>query len=276
MSSHGLNQMPPEQATNSLDRAFWVLDAIGNAPGGLSNAELSKELKIPKSTCSFILSHLERAGYVKRLPTRRYCVGLRALLLANYALREIGFRASAESALHKLSKETNLLASLCVLEGNHVLLIDRVESPKVLASLTENLPTVAYSYPFTRAARDVGAVVPIHASSLGRVLLAALPTERRRAILNSVPLVQITPETVVSIEELLLELDLVKEQRYSITDQQIHITGRGLAVPILDRDGIVRASVGIAGSRDETVWDDMESLLKKLRLAARSISQTLI
>lgn len=271
-----MNPSPADQATNSLDRAFWVLEAIGNTPGGLSNAELSKELKIPKSTCSFILSRLERAGYVKRIATRRYCIGMRALVLANYALREIGFRANSEQTLHKLAHETGLLASLCVLEGNQVLLIDRVESPKVVASLTASAPAVAYSYPYNRAGRDLGAALPVHATSLGRVLIAWLPRERQLEILNAAPLTKITPETCVSIDELLVDLDQVKDRKYSITDQQIHPTGRGLAVPIVDRDGTVRAAVGLGGNREDTVWDDIEGLVKRLRLGARSISQTLI
>jgi IclR family acetate operon transcriptional repressor len=277
MTSAGAGEGSIAQATNSLDRAILVLDLIGHTPGGLSNAEISSRLKIPRSTTSFILGHLEKAGYVKRDElTRRYCVGLRALILANHALREIGFRASAEPVLHKLVYDTGLIATLCVLEGDRVLLVDRVETPNVAQDIAANFNRLAYSYPSNRSGRDVGASIPAYASSLGRVLLASQTPERRLAILKARPPQKITPKTCVSIPELMEELERVKAQKYSLTDQELHMSARGLAVPVVDSEGHVRATVGLAGNRDDAVWDDIDALLRRLRLVARTISQTLI
>src|SRR5579863_2912433 len=50
--------------TNSLERALALLETIEKTPGGLRNAEISRQLHIPKSTCSWILARLERQGYL--------------------------------------------------------------------------------------------------------------------------------------------------------------------------------------------------------------------
>ena len=87
------------------------------------------------------------------------------------------------------------------------------------------------------------------------------PLERRLAILKARPPQKITPKTCVSIPELMEELERVKAQKYSLTDQELHMSARGLAVPVVDSEGHVRATVGLAGNRDDAVWDDIDALL---------------
>src|SRR5690242_20988424 len=89
--------------TNSLERALAVLEALESAPGGLTNAELCRLMRMPSSTCSYITSRLERRGYLRReAETRRYRVGLKAVSLARSALRDLGFRSIAEPVLYRL------------------------------------------------------------------------------------------------------------------------------------------------------------------------------
>jgi DNA-binding IclR family transcriptional regulator len=117
-------------ATSSLERALVLLRVIEQTPGGLRNADISRQLKIPKSTCSYIAARLERAGYLTRdAVSNRYKIGLTTVTLAHGALREVGIRTVAEPALYKLTSQTGLSAGIGVLQRGRVLLVDRVEGP---------------------------------------------------------------------------------------------------------------------------------------------------
>src|SRR5665213_1470406 len=107
----------PPLATNSLERALMVLQILGRKRAGFTNAELSRELHMPKSTCTYILCRLERDSYVTRdHDTGRYQIGLTMLNLAHHALHAVPFLASAEGILCGLVEQTGLSASLGILQ----------------------------------------------------------------------------------------------------------------------------------------------------------------
>ena len=85
-------------------------------------------MKIASSTGSYILSRLERTGYLSRDSSSwRYEIGLKVLGLAHGALRETGLRKAAEPALRELARETNFSALVAVMERNSVMILDKVE-----------------------------------------------------------------------------------------------------------------------------------------------------
>jgi len=262
-------------ATNSLERGLLLLQLIGGKRGGLTNGQISRELRIPKSTCSYILQRLERQGYVMRhAATGRYKIGLEMLALARYALREVGLRALAEPALYKLTHETGLVASLGVLDGDHVLIIDRVESPDFVKD-TVKMGQSTWPYYPPREQRDIGTELSLYASSSGRVLLASLPRQALIDLLKKIRVVKMTPHTVVSRTQLMAELKLVREQGYALVDQQSHLDTRALAVPIVDFHGATRAALSIGGTRVLNIWKEHGRLVRVITDAGREISKRL-
>lgn len=259
--------------SSSLERALVALKLIERTAGGLRHADLSRQLKIPKSSCSYMLARLEREGYVAREPaTGRYKIGLATVALAHGALREIGIRSVAEPALYKLTGDTGLSAGIGVLQGASVLLVDRVEGPGFVNTAVEaaNAPRARYR---TRAQRDVGRELPLHSTALGKVLLAHLPREQAIALLAERPLAPSTPRTIVSKTRFLAELDLVRERGYALADGEADADLRALAVPIFDPDRSVRAAVSVNGSPAEAVWKDLDELVKMVAQAGRDISR---
>ncbi|MEQ1946949.1 MAG: IclR family transcriptional regulator [Bryobacteraceae bacterium] len=265
--------MKQHAATNSLERGLAILRLIGGKRGGLTNGEISRELGIPKSTCSYILSRLSREGYVtKQSVTARFRIGLQTLVLAHDALRELGFHAVAEPALYRLSEETGLAAVLAALEGDRCLTIDRVESPEFMKDFAERGRSLWTYYP-PRELRSVGAEFPSYATSFGRVLLAYLPRQEMLAMLDRIEIKKLTPYTVTDQKELLEQLAQVREQGYSLVDRQSHEDTRGLAVPLFGSDGMARGAVAVGGSRTMAVFDDQSRLIKLLKEAAGEISK---
>ncbi len=258
--------------TNSLERALVLLKVIEQTPGGLRNTDISRELKIPKSSCSYIVSRLEREGYlIKDAASRRYKIGLTPVALAHGALREVGIRTVAEPALYKLTSQTGLSAGIGVLQRGRVLLVDRVEGPRFVdRAIQASARGGAYR---VRTQRDIGRELPAHSTALGKVLLAFLPRPQVLDLIAKHGLARSTAATIVSKKHFLAELDMVHKQRYAIADGEVYSDLRALSVPVFDADGEVRAAVSVNGNPRDPVWDDLPGLLKTVQEAVRDMSR---
>src|SRR4030081_2164891 len=100
----------------AVERALAMLEAVAQVPDGLSNAEISRKLNIPKSSASYILRTLETQGYLTRDPeSGKYRVGLKILSLSRGALGGRDVRGIALPIMRHLSRETGLTCHLAVL-----------------------------------------------------------------------------------------------------------------------------------------------------------------
>ncbi|HTA47202.1 MAG TPA: IclR family transcriptional regulator [Bryobacteraceae bacterium] len=248
--------------TNSLERALLLLDLVEKTPGGMRNAEISRQLNIPRSSCSWILARLERQGYLLRdEDSGRYRIGLKMIALAHGALRDLGFRSCAEPVLYRVASETGLAAGIGVLESDHVLLVDRVEPPAWNA--IQERP---------RDERDIGRELPAHSTGLGKVLLAHLPRRELISCLNERILTRRTPKTIVSRDRLIVELRKIRQRGYAIADEEHDIGLRALSAPISDVSGTVRAALSLNGPVSAPIWRDLRALIALVIAAAKDIS----
>jgi IclR family acetate operon transcriptional repressor len=252
--------------TNSLERALALLEMLEKTPGGLRHAEISRRLRIPKSTCSWILTRLERQGYLAcDGDTSRYKIGLKTIALAHGALRELGFRSCAEPVLYRIASETGLAAGIGVLEGTQVLVVDRVEAPEFSGPrrLIDQRP---------RDQREIGRELPAHSTALGKVLLAYLSRSALLVCLDDLVLARRTPRTIVSRAGLLLELRKIRRRGYATADEE-HSRGlRAVSAPIFDFTGAVPAAISLNGSPSAAIWKAPRKLIALLTDAARDIS----
>ena len=261
-------------ATNSLERALVLLKIIERTPGGLRNADISRLLDIPKSSCSYIVSRLEREGYlIKDAASNRYKIGLTPVALAHGALREVGIRTVAEPALYKLTNQTGLSAGIGVLQTGRVLLVDRVEGPQFVDRAIQAAASRTARAFRARAQRDIGRELPAHSTALGKVLLAFSSRQQVLDVIAKLGLARSTATTIVSKKRFLAELDLVRKQGYGVADGEAYSDLRALSVPIFDADGEVRAAVSVNGDPSEPVWDALPALVTTVEDAARDIAR---
>lgn len=267
---------------SSLERALVLLKVIEQTPGGLRNADISRRLDIPKSSCTYIVTRLEREGYlIKDAASNRYKIGLTPVALAHGALREVGIRTVAEPALYKLTNQTGLSAGIGVLQNGRVLLVDRVEGPRFVDRAIQTAAGRTTRTLRVREQRDIGRELPAHSTALGKVLLAFSPRQQVLDVIAKLGLARSTATTIVSKKRFLVELDLVRKQCYAVADGEAYSDLRALSVPIFDRygdsygdsDGEVRAAVSVNGDPSDPVWDDLPGLVKTVQDAARDISR---
>jgi len=269
--------------TNSLERALELLETIEQSPAGLTTAESSRLLHIPKSTCSYILTRLERKGYLIRDgDTGRYRVGLTTVALAHGALRGMGLRSLGEPVLYKLANDTGLSANIGVLERGRVLLVDRVESlgfVKGIVGAASDSPTkerCGSSVTKTagircREERDIGRELRADASAMGKVLLAYLSKTEFLSLIANHELSRLTAHA--SIDDLMAEFANIRKQGYASTYGEYEQGICAIAAPITDCSGVVRAAVSINGYLTEADWNESGELIEMVKAASRDISR---
>jgi IclR family transcriptional regulator, KDG regulon repressor len=239
--------------STSLLRALSILELVAHKSGGLTNAEISRRLKIATSTTSYILSRLEREGYLKRHPDHgRYEIGLKVVALAHSALREMGLRRAAEPVLHRVAAETRYSALIGVLERGLIMIVDKVEKPDLF-----------------KIDMDIGVRYPAHTTALGKVLLSHLPLAEVTALFDGYAAWPDPKKAVLSRERRMQELVDVKANGYAISDGELFPGIWAVAAPIFDSTGEVRAAVSATGGCSSTENGEIKACVMR---AAREIS----
>jgi IclR family pca regulon transcriptional regulator len=121
---------------------------------------------------------------------------------------------------------------------------------------------------------EVGTRLPAYATSMGRVLLAALGPEQLDSYLRQVKMEQLTPLTVTNHQELCLALEQVREQGWCLLDQELEVGVRSVAVPLHDPAGHVFAAMNISTNATRVPAERLlGEYLPLLRKAAAAIDE---
>jgi IclR family acetate operon transcriptional repressor len=245
--------------TAALEKALDVLDAVGASRSGLSQVELGQRLALPRTTLYRLLGTLVSRGLLRRDPLRRvYCLGQRCFeyARASYAMPDLVAAAGTElRALRDISGETTYLAAL---DGLEVVSLDRCDG--------------AHSQ---RSHAELGQRKPLHCTSQGKAILAALPPERREAIIKDIELAALTPHTITDRRRLHAELRLTATRGWSIDDEEIVSGVRCCGAPILDPHGQVRGAISIAGPAFRLSMERVALLGPEVAEAARRVGAQL-
>lgn len=248
-----------EGSSTAVERAVAILEAVAARPGGMTNAEISSRLGIPKSSASYILRTLEHSGYLRRnLATGKYRLGLKVLSFSRVVLAELDIRELALPVLRSLVERTQLTAHLAVLDHGEAVYIERVDAPG-----------------FIKMDTWVGRRMSVHSTSVGKALVAHLPKTEVEAILRQRGLPKRTPRTITVPSRYLRELNRVRAQGYAVDDEENSPGVRCVAAPIFDRLGKVQASVGVSGTTGQVDDSNLPRFAELVKEAARRISRHL-
>lgn len=201
----------------SVKKAFKILYAISDSSDGLGISDLSKRLKIGKSTVHGITTALEELGVLVREPLyKRYTVGYSLLELCRTAFAKVDLKDLARKPMEKLMGKVGETVFLGVLNGDHVTIVDMVESRNEM-KIT--------SPPGTR--------LPLLAGATGRVLLSQIEKEKSKEMIQKKGLVRYTSKTVIDQRQFLREIEKVKGQGYAVDDEEYIPGVRAVAAPLV-------------------------------------------
>ena len=246
----------PDSPSAAVERALAMLEAVAQESDGLSNAEISRKLNIPKSSASYILRTLETQGYLTRdTESGRYRVGLKILSLSRGALGGRDVRGIALPIMRHLTQQTGLTCHLAVLDGPDAVYIEKVEPEG-----------------FIRMDTWVGRRMRVHATSVGKAIVAHIAQEQLERILRKSGMEKRTPKTIVTLPRLLKELEKVRTQGYAVDDEENNLGARCVAAPVFGDHGAIEASLGLSGTTQQVSPQTMPRILEALKDSARHIS----
>jgi IclR family acetate operon transcriptional repressor len=213
--------------TQAIRRAFAVLELFRDAGDDLGVVQIAESLGLTLSTAHRIARALVAEGYLAQSGGReRYRLGLHALLLGQAAQRAMGMEV-AKPVLRRLAEHTHESVNLGLADVGHAVVIQRIESTQAL-----------------RFSVEVGSMVQLHATSMGKALLA-FNDDLRREIETHDTFVQLTEKTHGSLASLLEDLEGIKQRGWSIDDEESMLGVRCVAAPIIGPDGQARAAVAV-------------------------------
>jgi DNA-binding IclR family transcriptional regulator len=225
----------------------------------LSGAEISKTLEMHPSKVSRMLGTLEREGFFERDPNNgKYRLGIEFFTLGMTYIHNLPLRKIIRPHIEQMAKELNLTGSWGVLKGYHVIVVDRIQN------LNIDLLT-----------HRIGLNLPIHSSSLGKVLLAYLPEDKQDSILQSVELEKFTPQTVVDRKLIKENLKLIVERGYATDEGETHDDLNCLAVPIRNGTEDVIAAITLMDEKSGTSAEKLFQFVNYLKEKALFISRQL-
>src|SRR5580704_5598118 len=157
-----------DSSLTAVERALLILEAVAQREGGMSNAEFSRKLKIPKSSASYILRTLEQHGYLRRDgEAGRYRLGMKVLNLSRAALSGIDVREAALPIMKHLVDQIHITTHLAILDHEEAVYVEKVEPPS-----------------FIRMDTWIGRRMEVHSTAVGKALLAFLDQKERDRIIR--------------------------------------------------------------------------------------------
>ena len=215
----------------AVKRAIAILKAFSSEEPELGVAELSRRLKLPKSTVSRLLVTLEEEGLVTQDPeTGLYRLGVELIRLANSVHLFTDLRRIAQPHMRRLAMDVGESVSIAVLQGQDVVNLDVFVPPGHL------IKRVGWA----------GRHMPAYATAAGRAILAFLPREERLHYLKG-PFTPLTPHTITDPKRLRLELQRVHAQGYATAFEELEEGLHAVSAPIFNYEGRVIASISVSG-----------------------------
>jgi DNA-binding IclR family transcriptional regulator len=243
----------------ALDRALSILELLSFVRHGLTLPELSRRLEMPRSSTHCLLVTLERRGYLHRNEhTNRYMFGRKLFSVANTALSGLKLREQAAPLLRDLMRRTRLTVHMAILEHGEAVLVEKIEPPGML-----------------RLATWIGKRMDLHATGVGKALLAYLPDEEIDALITGHGLPRYNDNTITSVRKLREEMARVRRAGYSVEDQEGEIGFRCIGAPVFDETGKAAAAISIAGTTSQITDENFLSLAAVVKGTAASLSSVL-
>ena len=212
----------------SLERGLAVIRAFDSEHRELGLSDVARATGLTRAAARRFLLTLVELGYV-RFDGGRFSLRPRVLELGFAYLSSLSLPEVAQPHMEALVAQINESSSVSVLDDTDVVYVVRVPTRRIMSI------TLA-----------VGTRLPAYATSMGRVLLAALAPDDLEERLARMELRPLTPRTVTDGDELRAILGRVREDGFAMVDQELEQGLRSAAVPIRDASGAVLAALNVS------------------------------
>ncbi len=260
----GLTSEPAEVLADpnfvlSLARGLRVIEAFEGHTEGQSVAEVSRDTGLSRAAVRRLLMTLEQLGFAENTG-RVYRLTTRVLKLGFSYLSSTSLPALAQPILERVTELSHESSSLSVLEGDEIVYLARSTAKRVLS-----------------VGLSVGSRLPAYCTSMGRVLLAAMAEGELAAYLERLEPRVLTAKTVTDKNQLKAIVQQTAREGYAVTDEELELGLRSIAVPVRSRQGRVVASmnIGVHAAR-VSAQECVDRFLPILQDNAQTFAQLLV
>lgn len=246
------------EPNTALKKALSVLELLTGENRPMTAAMVAGQLGLSRQAAGRLLHQLEALGLVLRLPEDFYFLGPRANKLALDVIGTSHISAAVRAILQDIVAHVGETCNIGMLDGYDLVYIDRVEC----------------NWPLREQLRP-GSRVPSHCTAMGKLLLAYLPSRRRERLLSVMPLARFTEYTITDPRALSEHFRQIREQGYSINNQEDSVGLIALAVPVRNSGGKVFAGLAIHGPEARMPIESARGHLDLLRNAASKLGEAL-
>lgn len=244
---------------SGVGRALRFLELIGDSENGLTLKQATDRLDIDTTSAFRVARTLEADGYLQRDEHGVYKLGSAALRIGVSYLDSLDIRRTSLPRLGALLEAPISAASLAVLSGRRAVIIERLER-EASASVPGH----------------VGWSFSLHATSLGKALLAYLPVETAHDWVTSMPLPKLTPATLTIPEELMAEFARIRKDGCAYNLGETRPNSLAVAAPVMNHLGHVVAAINASGYAPDVTEEALRGPITRNVLdAAAALSRDL-
>jgi IclR family transcriptional regulator, KDG regulon repressor len=255
-SSSGSRSRPRDAENRSASRVLDVLDLFLEDGAGYTITDVSERLRIPKSTAHGILHEMSRHGYLTLdRATNRFTISLGFVGRTRATPAIEVLRQRARRHLARLSATLGETSKLIAYEGANSVAIDFVDGRGPL-----------------KYAVRLGQRWPLHATGGGKLYLAQHDDATVREMLGELGLEQITNETIVEVDALLVEVADVRRQGWARQREEIHEGISGFAAPVKEPGGTLLAALVVMGPTAR-IDEHADAIVELLVAEAHALSE---
>ena len=220
----------PPGSVQALDRGLALLEIIAQADG-LSLTSIAQRAGMAPSSAHRILATLKAAGFVQCDEARGgYLIGVKAFKIGSAFLRNRKLVDVGRPVMRQLMTDSGETTNLGIENDGSVVFVSQLESHHAI-----------------RAFHRPGARGPLHASSIGKAILAWLPEAEVIKILHRVGLPKLTERTIVDPQALLAELALTRRRGWAIDDEERAQGLRCAGAPVFNEHAEVIGALSVSG-----------------------------
>lgn len=247
---------PRAAVSSTVAKAVGIVDIlVSKADNGISLAELSALIGMPKSSTHRYLATLTELGLAERTGVDRFRLGTKVIELAGSYLASSDLRNESQAILSELAEQSGETTHLAVPSGTDVVYISKVESKHAWGMFSH-----------------IGARLPMHCTALGKAILAFSSDGLVQKVFAEPPKPR-TPHTITSIQAFEEEMARIRTQGFSMDDEENEIGIRCIGAPVIDFTGQAVAAISISGPITRMDHERCAQLSPLVREAALMISK---
>jgi IclR family KDG regulon transcriptional repressor len=239
----------------SLDRTFDILELLSKEQQGLNLTEISKAVRLHKSTVYRLLSALLQRGYIEKRDAI-YKLGLEFVELCSLYLNSLELKTEAAPILRQLSIATGQTAFLATLQDDEVVYIDKVER-----------------FNSIRRYSIIGQRRPLYCTSLGKAFLMCMTNDKVKALFRGKKLVSRTANSITDLDTLLKHLAASRTKGWTYDNEEYEKGVRCIGAPIFDYRDHNIAAVSASWSAKTARNLKLPKVAAQVKKAAAEISR---